>query len=702
MLYRSSTLNVERLRVPAPQSALEALWLQVTGRSSIIIGTVYRPPSCPAAAALDDLHRQLTAILARGRPTFMLGDTNFDLLRPTKPGVTPYIQLLNDLALSQLVNEPTRPGECPSLLDPLVSNRTDLVSDVMVTACDISDHDLVTAHVADFKLPFVPVTAMVRSTRRVDQDALRLELLLADWSRVHEADSISGKWSGFLDIWRPIIDRHMPLRSVRLRHRSYPWLEDEAVQQAMAARDVARMDRDHTPCEETQREFRVRRNAVKVALNTASATYFATSYRNPRGLTWKHIRRYLVTPGTAEPRTASAAHGSPEWAGRLNHFFASVGPGVAEELAELDSDHPLPPRPPRVCSGAFSPRPATLPELSLALQRMSTSRASGPDGITIDMLRVTFPVVGPHLLKLINTCIVHCDLPPEWKVATVVPLFKKGDRSDPNNYRPISVLPVVSKLCERVVCTQLMTYLSEYHLLCPQQYGFRPGLSTEAALLDVVTYAVNNIDQRLVTSLVTADTSKAFESVEHGRLLDKLGWYGIDRRWFAAWLRGRKQAVTGATEALDVTHGVIQGSILGPVLFIIFTSDLPQHLSNCKLVSYADDCQFLDTESPAEINSLKSRVENTLAAVLDWFTQNRLKVNPSKTEMLILKSRRQTVNTELSVYFGNDEVSPSDSVRILGVTMDSHLSWDLHVSTVVQRCNAVPIGLARLRHKLPK
>ena len=103
------------------------------------------------------------------------------------------------------------------------------------------------------------------------------------------------------------------------------------------------------------------------------------------------------------------------------------------------------------------------------------------------------------------------------------------------------------------MCTQLMSYLVQHHILCPQQYGFRPGLSTEAALLDAVTFATDNIDRGLVTSLVTADTSKAFVSVEHGRLLDKLGWYGIQRDWFSAWLHGRSQTVRSGSFALDVT-----------------------------------------------------------------------------------------------------------------------------------------------------
>ena len=165
-----------------------------------------------------------------------------------------------------------------------------------------------------------------------------------------------------------------------------------------------------------------------------------------------------------------------------------------------------------------------------------------------------------------------------------------------------------------------MTYLDCHCLICPQQYGFRPGMSTGAALLDMVTYVTDNIDRGLVTSLVTADTSKAFDTVEHSRLLDKLGWYGIRPDWFADWLRGREQSV-GSSQSVSVTHGVIQGSILGPVLFLLFTNDLTQHLPEGKVVMYADDVQFLDTDAPLNILDLKKRVESNLSVALKWFTQ---------------------------------------------------------------------------------
>ena len=330
-----------------------------------------------------------------------------------------------------------------------------------------------------------------------------------------------------------------------------------------------------------------------------------------------------------------------------------------------------------MCAGAFSPGPATLPELSAALKRMSSSRACGTDGITIHMLRCTFSVVGPHLLKIVNHCIARCDFPDQWKAAIVTALHKKGDISDPNNYRPISVIPVVAKLCERVVCTQLMEYLTSHSVLCPQQYGFRPGQSTEAALLDAVTFATDNIDRGMMTSLVTADTSKAFDSDEHGRLLDKMEWYGVRRDWFSAWLRGRAQTVRGGSCVLEVTHGVVQGSILGPVLFLIFTNDLPQHIPHGRVVMYADDTQFLDAEFPTNLQVLKARIESSLQTSMRWFTQNRLKVNPTKTEMTILRSRRQNIDVV---------ICPSFSVMLKFFPSTASRSW---VSSSINTCHGI-------------
>ena len=698
-----NSISMLLLQVPDAGSSLETMWLQLQAKKqpSVIVGVGYRPPAGAAVAAIDDLHHQLTHVLARDRPTYLLGDFNFDALQPTKPGVTGYLQLLEDLSLHQLVAAPTRPGNTPTLIDHLITNRPELTTNTRVVRCDISDHDLVTANLINIRSRHEPEIISVRPTRGVDQDALCLQLLLADWTKIDESETVAGKWDAFLNVWTPIIDLHMPVKQIKTRPRQYPWLGEEEVRQAMAARDRARARRDRHRSDDTQQAYRDSRNAVKRALNRASSTYYLTSFRNSRRKTWRDIRNFLVASGKAEPRVTPAA-ADTDWADKANRFFASVGPTVAESLSAADDGEPLPPRPPRVCSGAFLPRPATMPELSAALVRMGTSRACGPDGITVQMLRTTFPVIAPQLLKLVNCSITSRELPAQWKQATVIPLHKKGDTGDLNNYRPISILSTVAKLCERVVCSQLMTYLSEQHVLCPEQYGFRPGLSTEAAMLDAVTFATDCVDSGDVAPLVTIDTSKAFDSVEHGRLLDKLGWYGVEPDWFAAWLSDRCQTVRGGTHSEPVTHGVVQGSVLGPILFLLFTNDLTQHMLNTKVIMYADDTQFFDSGDPKNIHVLKTRIESTLSTAQDWFTRNRLKINPSKTEMVIFQSKRIRQNPDFSVRFGSDSVHPSHSAKVLGVVLDRHLSWHDHISLVVKKCYCILVCLARTHRRIPR
>ena len=163
----------------------------------------------------------------------------------------------------------------------------------------------------------------------------------------------------------------------------------------------------------------------------------------------------------------------------------------------------------------------TLSELSSAVKRMSASKACGVDGVTIGMLRMTFPVIGPHLMNVINASLVSGKLPAEWKVARVIPLHKFGAVDDPSNYRPLSLLSTVAKIAESVVRGQLLTYLLSHDILTEAQHGFRPGRSTESAMLDTVSFLMDRLDDGLIGSLTTADTSEAFDSVQHPRLLEK-------------------------------------------------------------------------------------------------------------------------------------------------------------------------------------
>ena len=386
----------------------------------------------------------------------------------------------------------------------------------------------------------------------------------------------------------------------------------------------------------------------------------------------------------------------------LNGHFSTVGSRIADELREAVAEGHRSPRPPTVCSTRFQLQPATLPELSRCIQSMSASRAVGLDGVPLFAVRRCFPVVGPHLLRLVNLSMLTGVFPECWKSACVVPIPKSGDLTKPSNHRPISLLSVLSKILEKVVCVQLTSYLETNNLLPVSQYAYRSRHSTEDAVIDAVERLARNTDRGLVSSVTTLDLSKAFDSVDHGVLLTKLPWYGItDVSWFSSYLSNRRQIVRGGEMTLPVASGVPQGSIIGPIIFILFTSDLSAHLTHGGLTSYADDTLHVDCAIPdgPGLAELRTRLELTLRELHAWFSSNSLKMNGSKTDFMIVGSKQNLKKVQNFSFIVDDaSIKPSKTIKILGVIVDPLLSWEAHISHVVKKCNKILFSLYRFRH----
>ena len=355
-------LRVETLTVQSSNSSIEILWATLIAKASLIVGVIYRPPGGAISPVLEDLHDQLVRVVGMGKPICVVGDTNLDTLQQHKPDVKRYLQILHDLSLRQIVTGPTRP-ESGSQLDHVIVRSSDDTTAARVVPCAWSDHDLVVTAVPIERTRQRVKTVSVRSTRSLVPDSLCLDLLLTDWSEVHGAADIDTKWEAWLAAWSPNIDRHMPTKQVRLRHPPCPWLTDNPQLRAlMRDRDLARADCDDSPGPEAREVYRAKRNAVRGAQCRARASFFLSSFKYSRKTTWKDIRRFLVSPKSAESGPAECR---PEWADKLNLHFASVGGRVAAEMsAKSGAVRPIPSCPPRVVSGAFRVHPVTLPELS--------------------------------------------------------------------------------------------------------------------------------------------------------------------------------------------------------------------------------------------------------------------------------------------------------------------------------------------------
>ena len=397
-------------------------------------------------------------------------------------------------------------------------------------------------------------------------------------------------------------------------------------------------------------------------------------------------------------------------ADQLNEFFVSVGPRVAAEIGARGPGPVTDTRLPRVGACSFELSPVTLEMLGHTIFGMRSSAACGTDGVCIRMLKIGFPAIGVPILHMINSCLTHSDIPDSWKHSLVSPIHKSGDHSDPSNFRPISLIPVITKVVERIVHQQLYGYLTSNHLLSSSQHGFRPHHSTETALLSVSDQILSATDRGEISMLCLIDLSKCFDVIDHEILLQKLCLHGIEISWFAAYLQGHTQSVSlndGSgcrvlSRPLANTMGVFQGSVLGPLLFTIFANDLSLHAEGAAVFQYADDTQVLVSGPKDDLRGLTSRMERSLETLSCWFNSHALKVNANKTQLAVFGSRQNLRSLpDLKVTFCDVALQPRAEVKNLGVVFDSTLSWESHVSELSRQCTGVLIGLSHCRHYLP-
>ena len=290
----------------------------------------------------------------------------------------------------------------------------------------------------------------------------------------------------------------------------------------------------------------------------------------------------------------------------------------------------------------------------------------------------------------------------EWKSARVIPLFKKGEVNNMDKYRPISIFPIASKLLERAVHTQLVKYLREHNLLSPYQCGFRKGHSTEFAAPSFADTIRKNIDLGQMTGAVFVDLRKAFDTVDHTTLLGKLSTIGVinhERNWFDDYLTGRSQVV-GLNDVLSDSEPVIvglpQGSILGPLLFILHVNDLPDEIRNCNILMYADDTVLFCSGS--DVSTIEKILNDELNLIADWLRENSLFVNVTKTESMLFGTAARLKNVDrFQIQIHGHTIQRVFEFRYLGIIFDEHISWNAHVKYVLGKAGKRIGMLGRIR-----
>jgi len=314
--------------------------------------------------------------------------------------------------------------------------------------------------------------------------------------------------------------------------------------------------------------------------------------------------------------------------------------------------------------------------------------------------------ISTPLVKIINQSISSGIFPDSLKIAKVKPLFKKGIMTDPGNFRPISILPALSKIFEKIILNQLLEYFNQNSLLYKSQYGFRKGFSTELAVLEFVDRVYTEMDRGNVPISVFLDLSKAFDCIDHNILIDKFEYYGvrgIAMNLIKNYLTNRQQytqfnELTSNHQPISI--GVPQGSNLGPFLFLVYINDLEMSSDVFKIINYADDSTLLTTLNTGISSLNEGAINNELKNVQNWFNANKLSTNASKTKMMIFHPPKKKVDLP-NILMNGVPLENVDNFTYLGITLNKHLSWKPHAEKIANKISKVNGILAKLKSLVP-
>ncbi|CAB4010237.1 RNA-directed DNA polymerase from mobile element jockey-like, partial [Paramuricea clavata] len=455
--------------------------------------------------------------------------------------------------------------------------------------------------------------------------------------------------------------------------------------------------------------YKQTRNKVNIEMKKAKKDYYskriAGQKQNPKEA-WKTMNNLLGRQNKPTKVNELSISGnnltnSEDIAEGFNEFFSNIGPDLASKIDTSNHNFQEYIKKPKSEFTVFES--ITTNKVYYLLRGLSSAKATGIDKISSKILKLAAPAISSSLTYIFNQAITLCTFPDEWKMARVSPLYKNGQKNLPGNYRPISVLPAVSKVMERILYDQLYDYLTKFELLNDCQFGFRKSHSTATALLDCTNSWYMNIDKKLFNLVVLIDLKKAFDT---GRrppdFTKKTRNLWRKRRCFGSILksylitRTQKCQVNGtiSSERL-IKCGVPQGSILGPLFFLLYINDLPQCLSKTKPRLFADDTNL--TAAGESINDVEAAMNSDLENFRKWLIANKLSLNVAKTEFILIGSKPMITsisNKQPNIIIENKPIKQVYDCKTLGVTVDQHLSCKNNTETI---CKKITSGISALR-----
>ena len=686
-----SSTNYQHLNVSS--NDIEIQWVEIirNGKKNIVVANVYRPPDGDKAAFIEQFNNLVTRAHLRRKDLMIMGDFNFDYLNMTKVSTRLMKICLNILGLRQIIDKPTRSNDISSTCIDWVVTNTSKLFESFLRKWNLSDHLMVGITLIDHYFVNEKVSFEGRTYKRYNADLFKACIRNADWGPIDNCENINERWQFILKMFTSELDIMCPVKIFKVVKDRAPWVTDHILE-LIHDKDNALSKAIRSKKADDWHVASRLRNSVNKFIKKAKSKFIRDSLeanqkdskkfwriinglvKGDRGVSHfklrDNVRGVLVEDGD-----------TPDF---INDFFLNVGPNLARGYDEpwtYDGDmHEM---------GLLDIN-TNVEEVTGLIKDIDTSKSSCIDGISASALKDAMLAVPDHIAKLFNISFASSTIPDDWKIGTIVPLQKDGDKSEVSNLRPVTLLPIIGKLLEKVVNKKLVAYLEENNILDPKQGGFRSGHST----INTVSYFLDDIYKGMNTRQCTLSTfidlKKAFDTVNHSILLKKLSKIGVGgllHKWLTCYLENRKQR-TSANDQISseglVTCGVPQGSILGPTLFLIYINDLGKLVKNCTLFLYADDTVISNTGH--DLDGLTAEMEEDLRNLEGWFKKNKLTLNAKKTNYMIfgLRAKLKEIHHH-SLHFGTTPIERVQSVKYLGITLDPVLNFNKHAEGIFRK-----------------